>query len=133
MKLRSVILSELNQYELELSNFKRNDSLVDISLAQVHPYTVQIEALTPQISKLLKEATLKERNEGFYPLCLAEGTFIIAQASRNQQIPVFIHLLSPKLNPIQGTVQWNVNEEEWLLNPYIIQLLSFEEASFEEK
>ena len=133
MKLRSVILSELNQYELELSNFKRNDSLVDISFAQVHPYTVQIETLTPQISKLLKEATHKERNEGFYPLCLAEGTFIIAQASSNQQIPVFIHLLTPKLNPIKGTVQWNVNEEEWMLNPYIIQLLTFEEASFEGK
>lgn len=130
MKDKSFILSELDEFELDLSGFNASDLLVNIQGKPVIPFKEEIEALSPEASKLIKAAHQKERAEGVFPLCLSEGLLCLKQTDHDQQIPIFLHLLNPKINPVLNQVSWNINTEEWIINPYLLHLLSFEETAF---
>ena len=126
MNNTSVIQEELNEFELELSRFNRSDLLVNMVYEQVHTYRLDREPISPLALRLLREANVKEREQGIYSLCLIEGILIIS-SEIPQHIPIFIHQVRPNHNPVLQQVEWNVDEDDWILNPYLIQLLSFEE------
>ena len=130
MNDKSIILSELNQFELDLSGFNSNDLLVNIQEKQVLPFENETEELRPEVSKLINAAHQKEREEGIFPLCLSEGVLILKQQDYEQQIPIFLHLLNPKINAVLNKVSWNVTVDEWIINPYLLHFLSFEETEF---
>jgi len=127
---KSIILSELNQFELDLSGFNSSDLLVNIQAKQVLPFNKETEELRPEASKLIKAAHQKEREEGIFPLCLSEGILFLKQTDHVKQIPIFLHLLNPKINPVLNQVSWNITTDEWIINPYLLHLLSFEETEF---
>jgi len=127
---KSIILSELNQFELDLSQFNSNDLLVNIQAKHVLPFEKETQALSPEASKLINAAHQKEREEGIFPLCLSEGILFLKQPDFVQQIPIFLHLLNPKINAVLNQVSWNITAEEWIINPYLLHILSFEETEF---
>jgi len=127
---KSIILSELNQFELDLSQFNSNDLLVNIQVKHVLPFEKETEELKPEASKLINAAHQKEREEGVFPLCLSEGILFFKQPACEQQIPIFLHLLNPKINPVLNQVSWNITADEWIINPYLLHVLSFEETEF---
>ncbi|MFM7566613.1 MAG: AAA domain-containing protein [Flavobacteriales bacterium] len=133
MKPFSVIEDELYEFEIELSRFNQTDVLVNLNKDQAHSYNGPEEALTPTLLGLLRDASRKEREEGIYPLCLSEGLLVFHRVEKVQHIPLFIHLLKPKPNPLLSTVFWDIEEEDWMVNPYLIQLLAFEETDLLEK
>lgn len=130
MNDKSIILSELNQFELDLSRFNSNDLLVNIQDKQVLPFNNETEDLCLEASKLIKAAHQKEREEGIFPLCLSEGILMFKQQDNEQKIPIFLHLLNPKINLVLNQVSWNVTTDEWIINPYLLHILSFEETDF---
>ena len=130
MNDKSIILSELNQFELNLSQFNSNDLLVNIQVKHVLPFEKETEELRPESSKLINAAHQKEREEGIFPLCLSEGILFLKQPACEQQIPIFLHLLNPKINPVLNQVSWNITADEWIINPYLLHVLSFEETEF---
>ena len=130
MNDKSIILSELNQFELDLSQFNSNDLLVNIQAKHVLPFEKETEELRPEASKLINAAHQKEREEGVFSLCLSEGVLFLKEAEQEQQIPIFIHLLNPKINPVLNQVSWNITADEWIINPYLLHVLSFEETEF---
>jgi len=127
---KSIILSELNQFELDLSRFNSSDLLVNIQAKHVLPFEKETEELRPEASKLIKAAYQKEREEGVFSLCLSEGILFLQEAEHQQQIPIFLHLLNPKINPVLNQVSWNITTDEWVINPYLLHVLSFEETEF---
>jgi hypothetical protein len=129
VKPSSLIEDELIQFELELARFNQSDALVHLNIKEVHPFIEQEESLTPQINLMLKEAARKDREEGIFPLCLSEGLLTLMKEEKKQCIPIFIHLLQATTNPILSTVVWNIHEEDWMINPYLIHLFSFEEKT----
>jgi hypothetical protein len=129
VKPSSLIEDELIQFELELARFNQSDALVHLNTKEVHPFIEQEESLTPQINLMLKEAARKDREEGIFPLCLSEGLLTLMKEEKKQCIPIFIHLLQATTNPILSTVVWNIHEEDWMINPYLIHLFSFEEKT----
>lgn len=131
MKDKSFILSELDEFELDLSRFNASDLLVSIKEKDVIPFQNDVEELRPEASKLIKAAYQKEREEGIYPLCLSEGILYIKVNGQKQQIPIFLHLLNPTINPVLNQVSWNITYNEWIVNPYLLHLLSFEETVFD--
>ena len=130
MNDKSIILSELNQFELDLSRFNSSDLLVNIHAKHALPFEKETEELRPEASKLIKAAHQKEREEGIFPLCLSEGILFLQEAEHQQQIPIFLHLLNPKINPVLNQVSWNITVDEWIMNPYLLHVLSFEETEF---
>jgi len=108
---KSIILSELNQFELDLSQFNSNDLLVNIQVKHVLPFEKETEELKPEASKLINAAHQKEREEGVFPLCLSEGILFFKQPACEQQIPIFLHLLNPKINPVLNQVSWNITAD----------------------
>ncbi|MFM7596683.1 MAG: DEAD/DEAH box helicase [Flavobacteriales bacterium] len=132
MNDKSIIFSELDQFELDLSRFNSNDLLVNIQGKHVLPYEKETEELSSEAIKRIKSAHQKEREEGIFPLCLSEGILFFTASGHEQRIPIFLHLLRPKINPILNQVSWNVVEDEWLINPYLLHILSFEETEFSQ-
>ena len=90
MNDKSIILSELNQFELDLSQFNSNDLLVNIQAKHVLPFEKETEELSPEASKLINAAHQKEREEGIFPLCLSEGILFLKKPECEQHIPIFL-------------------------------------------
>lgn len=131
MKQSRTLQSELKDFELELSQFNSRDLLAQFNMENALAFEGEIMPLTREIEKMIQEAQRKDREEGFFSSCLSEGMVSIKNVDPPQQVPLYLHMISPLINPVLKTVQWNVNEEEWLVNPYLVQMLSFESIDFE--
>ena len=116
-----LILEELNLLERELSVFKSNDLLVQFNPQESIPFEDGILELNGALNKLIKQAKAKEYHQGYASLSVAEGWI---RAKDDYCTPLFIYAVQPQINGVQNTVQWKVSEDEWLLNPWVANLLA---------
>ena len=112
-----LLLSELSALEKELRYFNSNDLLVRFFPKDVHLFESGNIPLTPEISRLIQESKKKKQLHGYEVLSVVEGTI---RANDGSYIPLFIHSLYPQENPVLNTVNWNLAEDEWMVNPHVL-------------
>lgn len=130
MENSSQINDVLKELILELTEFNANDPLVNLSHKKSFPWSENPLPISIEEKKILTEAKKLEKEQGIYPLCLGHGSLTFNFKGKSIQSPLFLHEVRPILNKIKSEIIWEVEWDEWQINPFLQKYL---ELGFEKE
>jgi len=110
---------QLNELLRELSVFKSDDPLVNLSEKQCVKIGSGNYPLSKELEKIISEAKKTEKEKGIFPLCKSRGVIRLCHQKKEVETPLFIIPLSVQLNRINQTVAFTEISEEALINPFL--------------
>ncbi len=112
---------------LSVSNFSSNDLLVNVSgkhAIRINTTAFENNQLTfplndPQIKNLLKQSEQFRKEQGIFPLCLAEGFVSWEFRKTVVETPVWLIPCKIDLDKVNQLVRVSMDQEDSFLNPFI--------------